>query len=174
MKWSLLVAAPLVVGAVFVARAAPTTASKAPQPVAVQLSVRQFLLHPVSKGGKTSEERIAAPSAALPSSVLLEEITARNVSAKPQKGVVVKVAVPAGTSYHSLSPASSPRWQAQFSADGGKTYQAAPLRRSEVRGGKTVKLVVKPTAYTHVRWIISELKGNEALKMAFRVKVKSF
>lgn len=182
MKFRFLATA-LLLGAAFAAPGLSATAPKAPakatakvaakpapKPEPVRVTLAQDLLHTVTKDGKTAQERVPAPTAVLPGSILLEEMTARNTLAVPVKGVLVRLAVPAGTVYQGLSPVSG-KWKAQYSIDGGKTYADAP-KRTVTQGGKSVQVAAQPSDYNAVRWLIPAMGAGETMKLGFKVQVK--
>ena len=111
-----------------------------------------------------------------PGDVLTQEISASNSGKAALRGAGINVPVPRGTFYLGGATPSSNRWQTQFSFDGGKTFGSAPLMRTVTvsENGKSVqkKVVVPPSEYTNVRWLVAAIQPDETLKLGFRVKVK--
>lgn len=140
----------------------------------VKFSLDQDLIRTVQKDGKTTEERVNAPSSVLPGAVLIEEVTAQNVSGKALSKLKIGLPIPQGTQFLGSATPSSERWTTQFTAVcAGKAldYAEAPLKCTETVDGKSVTREVKSSEYTNVRWLLTALKPDETLKLSFRVKV---
>lgn len=141
------------------------------------LTLAQALVQTVTVNGKRTEQLTPSPKNVRPGDVLNQVVTARNTGTKTLTGVVVRLPVPRGTTY--LNPAISLNGasavKTEFSADGGKTYASAPLKRtvSVTENGKTVtkEVVVKPAEYTNVRWTLAQVQGGESVQVGFRVQV---
>ncbi|WP_293914370.1 hypothetical protein [Deinococcus sp.] len=139
-----------------------------------KLTLDQDLIRSVQKDGKTVEERVPAPSAVLPGSVLIEEVTAQNQEKKVLNTVRISVPVPRNTQYLGSATPSGERWKTQFTAlCSGKAlpYAEAPLNCTETVDGKSVTRDVLPSEYVGVRWVLANMKSDETLKLSFRVKV---
>ncbi len=141
---------------------------------AVKLTLDQDLIRTVQKDGKAAEERVNAPSSVLPGAVLIEEVTAQNVSGKLLTKLRLGIPVPQGTQFAGSVTPTNERWTTQFTAlCAGKAldYAEAPLKCTETVDGKSVTRDIKPSEYTNVRWLLGTLKADETLKLSFRVKV---
>lgn len=98
----------------------------------------------------------AAPRASvLPGDVLRFTLTFTNATAKPVRNVELRDPIPAGVRYVAGSARSS-RADArlEFSADGGRSWSAAPTE-SVVVDGKAMTRAVAPDRFTHVRWVVT-------------------
>lgn len=140
----------------------------------VRALLRQDLIKSSPENGKVVEIVLPDPKAVMPGDILREETTVTNNSGKMLKNVQVTVPIPQGTEFSGQASINS-RWLLLYSADQGKTYSALPTRTVSVtENGKTLtKQVTVPTsAYTNVRWVVTQLKPDESLKLSFRVKVK--
>ncbi|MDB5046245.1 MAG: hypothetical protein JWQ08_2295 [Deinococcus sp.] len=142
------------------------------------LTLAQALVKAVTVDGKTTEQLSASPKTVRPGDVLSQLVTARNTGAKALTNVTVRLPVPKGTTY--LKPETAmdtalSNAKAEYSVDGGKTYAAAPLKKTitVLENGKSVKkeVEVKPAEYTNVRWILPRIKSGKDLKVGFRVQV---
>ena len=142
----------------------------------LKLTLTQDLIRSTVRDGKTVEERIPSPSGILPGAVLLEEVTAQNVSGKALGSFHLDIPLPPGTQFLGAATPSGPRWHTQFTAScGGKplAYAEAPLSCTETVNGKSVTRQVKPSEYSNtVRWVLSDMKVGETLKFGFRVRLK--
>ncbi|GAA3997357.1 hypothetical protein GCM10022631_04910 [Deinococcus rubellus] len=149
-----------------------TALAQATTPLKLVLS--QSLVQTVTENGKSTEKLIPEPTSVLPGAVLEEALTATNTLGKSMANVAVNLPVPAGTVYlNSLKPEGSVK--TLFSIDKGKTFAAAPLKKTVTvtENGKTVQkeVEVSPSEYTNVRWVLGELAAGGSLKLGFRVKV---
>ena len=142
----------------------------------IKLVLEQSLVRTVKQDGKTVEQLIAMPPTVMPGDILVEEVSAHNVTAKASRPTRVTVPVPQGTTYVGNPTPASARWQLNFSFDGGKTFGTEPLKQTvtTTENGREVtrEVTVPATRYTHIRWNVTSIAPNETLKFAFRVKVK--
>ncbi|UQN07233.1 hypothetical protein [Deinococcus sp. QL22] len=141
----------------------------------VSLSLMLSSVERVTVDGKATEVFKANPGNVLPGSVLSQVVTVRSTAAKTLLNVPVTLPVPKSTVY--LAPEQGmTAVRTEFSADGGKTFAPAPLKKkiTVTENGKAVQkdVDVKPSEYTAVRWFISELRANEPLKLGYRVQVR--
>lgn len=139
------------------------------------LTLAQALVQTVTLAGKSTERLTPDPKNVRPGDVLNQVVTARNTGTKALGGVVVRLPVPRGTTYLKPAPLNAAVVKTEFSADGGKTYASAPLKRrvSVTENGETVtrEVVVKPSEYTNVRWTLAQLPKGESVQVGFRVQV---
>ena len=141
----------------------------------ISFVLSQDLIKRTAVDGKVVEEIVPTPKTVMPGDLLREEVSFKNVSDKPLSRLNVSVPVPSGTEFAGSATPQNERWSLFFSADGGKSFAVNPQQKVTVaENGKAVtKLVPAPTsAYTHVRWTVTNLKSDESLKLSFRVRVK--
>ncbi|MBZ9750772.1 hypothetical protein K7W42_07845 [Deinococcus sp. HMF7604] len=168
MKRPLLTALVLVAAGVAAAQTAQTVSP-------VTLSLTMSLVRNVTVGGKVTEQLTPNPGNVLPGAVLSQVVTARNTTTKSIVNLPITLPVPKNTVY--LAPEQGlDATRAEYSIDGGKTFAAAPLKKTVTvtQNGKTVQkeVEVKPSEYTTVRWMVRELPANQTLKLGYRVQVK--
>ncbi|MDR6218971.1 hypothetical protein [Deinococcus soli (ex Cha et al. 2016)] len=121
----------------------------------------------IQQSGLPTEVRERNPKQVHPGDLLEQVATARNASSSPLRDVRVTVPVPKGTTFHSGDLTGS-----VISADGGKTFAAAPLKETVTEGGQTVTRVIPPNRYTHVRYLIPLIPAKSFATRAYRVTVK--
>ena len=142
----------------------------------LRLLLTQQLVTVVTENGKAVEKLIPAPQSVRPGDTLTQHLTASNVGASVLKDAALTVPVPQGFVYVGNVTPANPRWITQFSFDRGKTFGTAPLMKTiaVTENGKTVykDVVVSPSEYTNVRWVVALIQPDETLKLGFRVKVK--
>ncbi|MFB9994955.1 hypothetical protein ACFFLM_23690 [Deinococcus oregonensis] len=143
----------------------------------VRLSLMVSLVERVTVDGKATEVLKANPGNVLPGSELSQVVTVRNTAAKTLLNVPVTLPLPKSTVYLAPEPGvSAVAAHTEFSANGGKTFAPAPLKKkvTVTENGKAVQkdVEVRPSEYTSVRWVISELRINEPLKLGYRVQVR--
>ncbi len=159
--------------AALVVAATSSTLARAPAPLTLLLEQR--LVQTVRQDGALREQTISGFTTVLPGAVLTQDLTISNTSRQAQRNVRSIVPVPVGTEFFG-GIAATGEVRTEFSHDGGKTFGVAPLtkRVTTTQNGQSVTrdVVVPPTAYTHVRWVISTLTPDETRKLSFRVKVK--
>ena len=140
----------------------------------LKLTLSQALVQTTTQDGKTIEKLAPDPKSVLPGAVLEQAVTATNTLGKIMANVTVNLPVPAGTVYLSSLKADS-TIKMLFSIDQGKTFAAAPLKKTVTvtENGKAVQKEVEvlPAEYTNVRWVLGELAAGDSLKLGFRVKV---
>ncbi|UBV42786.1 hypothetical protein LAJ19_00680 [Deinococcus taeanensis] len=141
----------------------------------VSLNLVMSLVKNVKLDGKVTEQLTPSPKTVLPGDVISQVVTVRNTSARTIQSVPVTLPVPKNTRYLSAEqPQGNVR--TEYSADGGKTFAAAPLRKkvTVTENGRSVtkEVEVNPSEYTTVRWTISELGAAQTLKLGYRIQVK--
>ena len=104
----------------------------------------------------TAAAKGTAPRATvLPGDVLRYTLTFTNATSGAVKNVELRDPVPAGVHFVAGSAhASRADARLEFSADGGKSWSAAPTE-SVVVDGKTVERAVPADRYTHLRWVVA-------------------
>lgn len=142
----------------------------------LRLLLTQELVTAVTENGKATEKLTPAPKTVQPGDTLTQQLAASNVGKATLRNAVLGVPVPRGTVYLGGATPTGARWTTQFSRDGGKTFAVAPLKKTiaVTENGKTIQkeVVVPPSEYTNVRWVVASLQPNETLKLGFRVKVQ--
>ncbi|GMA17076.1 hypothetical protein E5F05_03180 (plasmid) [Deinococcus metallilatus] len=145
-------------------------AQQAASPLKLVLS--QLLVQTVTKNGKTQEEFVPV-SAVHPGDVLQQSVKASNTGRQPLKNIALQLPVPANEVF---MKADESVYRAQYSIDGGKTYAAAPITRkiTVTENGKTVtkEVVVQPSEYTNVRWVVPTLNPSDSVTLTARFKVR--
>ncbi|ADV66605.1 hypothetical protein [Deinococcus maricopensis] len=145
------------------------TLAQTAQPITLTLT--RDLVRTVTQNGKSTEQITANVKSVLPGDTFIENLTVRNTTTKA-RNLTVRLPVPKAAQYIGNATPSSNRWQVQFSADGGKTFAAAPLKQTIIDNGIKKEVVVPINKYTDARWIITGLKPDESLKFNFRAQVK--
>lgn len=143
----------------------------------ITLTLTQALVRTVTVDGAATEQLMATPKTVVPGDIIRQQLTAINTSDRPVKGVVLKLPVPAQATYLTAERSESPGVvRTEFSADGGKTFALAPLKKSVTvtENGQPVRreVILPPSAYTNVRWTIDRLPPRAQATVGFRVQVK--
>jgi hypothetical protein len=145
-----------------------------PQPGA---QVRVQLASLIPSRDASGQEQLQ-PSQAIPGQPLVWQATAINDLATPVQDLILTVPVPLHTTYINGSARLSVLGQMltpQFSWD-NRTFGPAPLKRqvSQTQNGVTrlVEVVVPPTEYRAVRWIIPRLPAKTRVTAEVRTSVQ--
>jgi len=119
------------------------------------------------------KEVLEAAKAIKPGEVIEYQITYDNADAqKPVSELKINAPVPEGTSYVDGSAKTAVASQVMFSADAGKTWQKAPLKRKRADGKG--EEVVPASQYSNLQWLSQEpLKQGHSQKYSYRVRVAS-
>ncbi|GGL96800.1 hypothetical protein [Deinococcus aerophilus] len=148
--------------------------AQAPAPIirnSVTFVMTQAVVQPARSAGGP-ETLVQSPRTALPGDVLREELTLRNVSGGRLARVEVAVPVPRETQFSGGVTPDTARWRVSYSVDGGQTYSPRPQRQGTGPAGEPRLEPAPPESYTHVRWVLTDLRADEAVKLWFRVKVR--
>ncbi len=137
----------------------------------VTFVMTQALVQPAQSAGGP-ETLVQNPRTALPGDVLREELTLRNVSGGRLARVEVAVPVPRETQFSGGVTPDTARWRVSYSVDGGQTYSPRPQRPGTGPAGEPRLEPAPPDTYTHVRWVLTDLRADEAVKLGFRVRVR--
>jgi len=128
--------------------------------------------------GEVVEKTVPAAEVA-PGDVLLWVLTAENASGKVLKRVALTIPIPPHTAY--LAGSARPLELGEdvieplFSYDGVHFARPPLKKRVKVREGDRVvekEVVVPPEAYTHVRWLVPELRDGEKVRVSLRTQVR--
>ena len=139
--------------ALTVAVAGPALAQQGQAPKPLVLTARNMM------AGDSAHRALAAagrdPSALLPGDVVGYELRFSNLLRDSVRAVVFDNPVPGGMRYVDQT-ATSDRTDVlvEFSADGGKSFSAAPTIERMV-DGRQVNVPAPPDSYTHVRWRVT-------------------
>ena len=139
------------------------------------LNLVMSLVRSVTLNGKVTEQTVANPRSVFPGDVISQVITVKNNTGRAIQNVPVKLPVPTTTTYLTAEQGLNVA-RTEYSIDGGKTFAAAPLMKTVTvtENGKSVtrQVEVKPSEYTAVRWVLSELPAGQSIKLGYRVQVK--
>ena len=126
----------------------------------------------VTKAADGKETLEAAPSLK-PGEVIEYQVTYENSdAAHPAKDLKVNVQVPPGTNYVDGSARADAPAQMRVSADAGKTWGSAPLKRKRADGRGEEE--VPASQYSNLQWLSQEpLKQGRSQKYSYRVRIAS-
>ncbi|GGB78741.1 MULTISPECIES: hypothetical protein [Deinococcus] len=142
----------------------------------ITLALVQELVRTVTVNGKTSEALTPAPKSVVPGDLVRQQLTATNTSDRPINRVVLKLPVPEHATYIAVERSDVPgEVRTEFSADGGKTFGLAPLKKTVLitENGQSVhkEVTVPPSDYTTVRWTLNQLPARAQATVGFRMRV---
>jgi hypothetical protein len=145
----------------------------------LELKLERFVITQVEQEGEMTELRAAAFESR-PGDMIEEVLTATNLTDNALAGVTLEIPVPVGSSYLADSAtvldSGGEIIVAQFSFDNGSSFGFAPLFKTitVLEDGKEVvkEVLVDPTEYTHVRWLLSNFSANAELTASFRAVVR--
>lgn len=81
--------------------------------------------------------------------------------------------IPERTTYLADSADLYKNKEANFSIDGGNSYQAEPVKYLiRLEDGKTVEKIASVEMYTHIRWQVNEMFPAEKITLKYRVNVR--
>lgn len=147
---------------------------------ALSLKLDMLLVRTVKVDGKPTEQLLPNSGSVNPGDVLSQVVSVQNTSGKTLRDLPVQLPVPKSTVYlapeKGLDSASLKSARTLYSIDGGKTYAAAPLKKTitVTENGKSVQkeVEVEPSEYNAVRWIVPELAPGATLKLGYRIQVR--
>ncbi len=150
---------------------------------ALELSLVSYqVVREVDASGRVVEKLVPAAEVA-PGDVLEWVLTAKNRSDQALKEVALTVPIPPHTAYlpGSVRPLALKRDERVvkvapvFSYD-GVHFAPPPLKKKIFvrENGRLVEkeVVVPPSAYTHVRWLVPELLPGETVQVRLRTRVR--
>jgi hypothetical protein len=145
----------------------------------LRLELQRFLVVEQAENGESTEEFVPALQLQ-PGDVMLESLTALNVSDSTLGGIALVVPVANDTAYidgsASLPLVAGAPVVPTFSFDNGLTFALPPLKRTIVvieNGVRTEREVdVAANEYTHVRWEITTLAPQDEVVVSFRAVVE--
>lgn len=159
----LALVASIAVGSLAIANTKP-----ADQPL--QSSMKAYVI----TADKTGKD-VATPAAEVaPGQVVEYRLTYKNISEKPLSGISVTGPIPNSTTYMAKTAAAAAQADFVVSIDGGKNYEAEPVKRVVTdEKGKKVEKIIPPSEYSHVRWNLKQpLKAGESQIFSYRSIVK--
>jgi len=145
----------------------PTLAVGAEKPTSQKEVTVNLVQSKVIKDEKGIEKLIEAASVK-PNDVIEYRVTYTNVTAKPVKGFVANLPIPAGLQY--LPSSAKPSRNAVVAAEDAQ-YSSEPLVK-KLPNGTTEP--VPYTEYRHVRWNVGTLAPGASVDVFARVKVEAF
>jgi len=99
------------------------------------------------------KESLVAASDVEPNELVEYQLTYVNKGDANINGLTVVGPVPTGTMYVSDTATADVDAELLVSIDGGKTFEAEPVIRTETKdNGEVVEVVIPPEQYTHLRW----------------------
>lgn len=143
------------------------------EPISLKLSM--LAVKTIKLDGKPTEQLVPNPGSVNPGDVIRQIVSVKNATAKTVRDLPVQLPVPKNTVY--LAPEKGlDSTKAMYSIDGGKTFAAAPLKKTitVTENGKSVQkeVEVKPGEYNAVRWIVAELAPGKSLELGYPIQVK--
>ena len=119
------------------------------------------------------KETLKQATTAEPGSILEYQLSYTNTTRESLSALNVAVPVPVNTRYLGKTAATRVPNTFAVSLDGGKTFEAEPVKRLRKNNeGKMVEVIVPPSEYTHLRWAVKRpLKGGEKQQFSYRIQV---
>ncbi len=145
----------------------------------INLSLERFLVNQETQEGELVDVLVPAFEL-VPSNVIEEQLTASNVTEESLAGISLELPIPQGTYFLADSALSlelaNEVIRPQFSFDSASSFAFAPLFKmvTVLEDGKEVQkeVMVDPSEYTHVRWLITSLEPQENVMASFRAVVR--
>lgn len=143
------------------------------------LELERFLVLQQERDGEMVESLVPAFQLQ-PGDVMVETLTASNISGEPLQHIQLVVPIAPETNYvdgtATLPEVGKSPVTPEFSFDSGLTFGRPPLKRTVVviEGGlrKEREVAVVPEEYTHVRWTIPSLEPYQDVRVEFRAVVE--
>ncbi|MCB1619132.1 MAG: DUF11 domain-containing protein [Thiothrix sp.] len=109
-----------------------------------------------------------------PGQLIEYQLTYANTGNSALRDVVVTGPIPAATAYMPQSARTQAKAQLQVSIDNGRTFESEPVRRMITdKNGRKVEVIIPPSEYSHVRWIMKEpLQAGMTRQFAYRSMVE--
>jgi len=125
----------------------------------------------VSESGVMRIERVPARNIQ-PGDEIIYTIIYSNAGDEAASNVVIEDPIPANSVYIADSNVA-PGAETSFSIDGGNSFAAPGDVMYEVHSAAGVQeRMAEPSKYTHIRWVLDEVKAGESGQTSFRVRVK--
>ena len=117
------------------------------------------------------KEQVNAATTTTPGDVIEYRIRYENTDAKPVTSLAVNGPVPEGTELLADSAKTSAKHTLAYSIDGGKTFSAAPIKRTTDKG---VNETVAVNQYNAVQWrVLEPLKKGSPIRFSYRVRINA-
>ncbi|PTA69290.1 hypothetical protein [Deinococcus arcticus] len=145
-------------------------------PSPLKLTASTSVVTQTTQNGKTVETLTdASKTAVVPGTLLDMAQTWQSVTRSDLRNMSLNMRVDPATTFRSAACNVS-GVTTLFSADGGKTFGPAPLKKTVTvtENGRQVQrqVEVKPSEYTNVRWQLPLIKAGSEGRCALRVVVK--
>lgn len=125
----------------------------------------------VTENGQPTVKRVDADNI-YPGEVLIYTLRFANSGDESALNVVIDDPIPEATSYVPGS-AFGEGSQILFSIDGGATFKRPSLLTYVVYlNGREEQRIASADQYTHIRWVVQQIKAGEKGEVGFKVKVK--
>ncbi|MDQ6962251.1 MAG: hypothetical protein Q9M28_06925 [Mariprofundaceae bacterium] len=146
----------------------PALAIAAPN-VGVQILAEKIII--IEKDGEKIESRVPADDVA-PNDTLIYTLSYENKGDETATGIQLDDPIPENTVYI-VGTAFGPGSDIYFSIDGGKHFKEPSTLTYDIEvKGKTEQRQASPEQYTHIRWVVKEVKAGQMGIASFRVLVK--
>ena len=159
------------VGALCAMAASPVSNAQTGPRVVVDVTMKKEIVVRDAQGKEAIV--LQDTSSASPGDTLVLHIDYSNRGSEPAHNARVVDPVPSGTQ---LIPESwtAPNADLNVSVDGGRTFEAYPVRRPVKQAdGSVVLTAVEASAYTHLRWTpLEPLAPGDVRSASFKVKVR--
>lgn len=122
---------------------------------------------------KDGQEALKPAEEVVPKDKLEYQLTYTNNTEKPLKNLVITGPIPQNTFF--VSGTNNTKIKSDFvvSIDGGKTFEAEPVKRMVMKDGKEVEVIIPPEKYTAIRWMPSvPISAKEQQIFTYRIEVK--
>ena len=125
--------------------------------------------------GQVEWKTLPANAALLPGDTIRYVVTARNISDRQIKKLVVTQPIPNGSVYV-LNSATLPNFdgaKVAYSIDNGKNYSEKPTIRVKLESGEIVTRPAPESMYTNVRWNFGEnFPANTVANATYQVRIR--
>jgi len=119
-------------------------------------------------------ERVEPATATEPGATMEYRLTFTNAGDTPVNGLEIVDPIPENTTFVTDSASSQASAIFEVSIDGGRSFEAEPVRRVETRpDGSQQDVIIPPSRYTHLRWSVVETLDADGgtQQYAYRVLV---
>ena len=149
--------------------AAAARAQAAPPPSSLRVRVLNMTAAEQAEKGRARRD-----TAAMPGDVLRYTLVFVNRLPRPVRGVALANPIPAGVQLVAGSTrATRADARVEYSADLGASYSPRPVEQV-VEDGRTLRRVIPPERYTHVRWMLDgQVPPSDSVVTEFAVRIRS-
>jgi uncharacterized repeat protein (TIGR01451 family) len=141
----------------------------------LQVELEAFLVTEVTTESGDSAERFSLAQEVFPGNTLEYRLNLTHIGENTlPAGVSVRGPIPDNTQYLADSASQNGLAALTFSIDGGETFEAAPITRTETdENGNDVVVTVPPSEYDVARWTLNDpLEPGQVLTFIYRVEVQ--